>query len=98
LCAPTCTQPGHAWPKEGACPEAGPLPQRLEHPAPATPPQATRLDKTLHKERYRIERFFNKHNQFRRVATRYDKQLANFRGFVQLASISILLASIVTTA
>ncbi|MDJ0388864.1 IS5/IS1182 family transposase, partial [Roseomonas sp. E05] len=29
--------------------------------------------------------------QFRRVATRYDKLLANFRGFVLLASIAILL-------
>lgn len=33
-----------------------------------------------------IERFFNRLKQFRRVATRYDKLLANFRGFVQLAA------------
>lgn len=36
-----------------------------------------------------IERFFNKLKQFRRVATRYDKLLANFMGFVELAAIAI---------
>lgn len=38
-----------------------------------------------------IERFFNKLKQFRRVATRYDKLLANFMGFVKLAAIAIWL-------
>jgi len=51
-----------------------------------------RYDTALYKERNRVERFFNRLKQFRRVATRYDKLLANFRGFVQLAAISILLA------
>lgn len=32
-------------------------------------------DVELYKERNRIERFFNKFKQFRRVATRYDKLL-----------------------
>ena len=36
-----------------------------------------------------IERFFNKLKQFRRVATRYDKLLVNFMGFVKLAAIAI---------
>lgn len=48
-------------------------------------------DTVPYKERNRIERFFNRLQQFRRVATRYDKLLANLRGFVQLAAISILL-------
>jgi putative transposase len=48
-------------------------------------------DADLHKERNRIERFFNKLKQFRRVATRYDKLLANFMGFVKLAAIAIWL-------
>jgi putative transposase len=48
-------------------------------------------DKALYKERNLIERFFNKLKQFRRVATRYDKLLANYEGFVQLAAIAILL-------
>ena len=37
-----------------------------------------RYDPDLYKERNIIERFFNKLKQFRRVATRYDKLLANF--------------------
>ncbi len=48
-------------------------------------------DKDLYKERNLIERFFNKLKQFRRVATRYDKRLVNFMGFVKLAAIAIWL-------
>ena len=48
-------------------------------------------DDELYKERNRIERFFSKLKQFRRVATRYDKLLANFMGFVKLAAIAIWL-------
>lgn len=39
-----------------------------------------------------IERFFNKLKHFRRVATRYDKPLANFMGFVTIAAISAIYA------
>ena len=46
-------------------------------------------DADLYKERNHIERFFNKLKQFRRIATRYDKLLANFMGFVKLAAIAI---------
>ena len=48
-------------------------------------------DPDLYKERNRIERFFRKLKQFRRVATRYDKLLINFMGFVKLAAIAIWL-------
>ena len=48
-------------------------------------------DVELYKERNRIERFFNKLKQFRRVATPYDKLLANFMGFVKRAAIAIWL-------
>jgi putative transposase len=48
-------------------------------------------DPQLYRERNLIERFFNKLKQFRRVATRYDKLLANFMGFVKLAAIAIWL-------
>lgn len=48
-------------------------------------------DADLYKERNLIERFFNKLKQFRRVATRYDKLLTNFMGFVKLAAIAIWL-------
>ena len=63
---------------------------------PVVPPKRNRkrqhaYDKALYKERNRVERFFSKLKQFRRVATRYDKLLANFMGFVTLAAIAILL-------
>jgi putative transposase len=60
------------------------------------PPRSNRkapcdYDKALYRERNLAERFFNKLKQFRRVATRYDKLLPNYQGFVQLAAIAILL-------
>jgi putative transposase len=63
---------------------------------PVIPPKSNRrtpiaYDKALYKERNQVERFFNKLKQFRRVATRYDKLLVNYRGFVILAAIAILL-------
>ena len=63
---------------------------------PVIPPKRNRTfkrpyDAELCKERNIIERFFNKLKQFRRVATRYDKLLANFMGFVKLAAIAIWL-------
>jgi putative transposase len=63
---------------------------------PVIPPRRHRrvmhdYDKDIYKERNLIERFFNKLKQFRRVATRYDKLLANFLGFVKIAAIVILL-------
>ena len=48
-------------------------------------------DSEIYKERNRVERFFAKLKQFRRVATRYDKLLVNFMGFVKLAAIAIWL-------
>lgn len=48
-------------------------------------------DKDLYKERNAVERFFNKLKHFRRVATRYDKLLVNFLGFVKLAAIALWL-------
>jgi putative transposase len=62
----------------------------------AIPPRYNRkvqrsYDADLYKERNRIECFFSKLKQFRRVATRYDKLLANFMGFVKLAAIAIWL-------
>lgn len=59
-----------------------------------TPPKRDRkarrsCDTELYKERNLIERFFNKLKRFRRGATRYDKLLDNFVGFVKLAAIAI---------
>jgi len=63
---------------------------------PVIPPRRHRkhqhaYDKALYKEHNVIERFFNKLKQFRRVATRYDKLLTNFMGFVKIAAIAIML-------
>jgi len=43
-------------------------------------------DRILYKERNRIERFFSKIKQFRRIATRYDKLANSFFSFVCLAA------------
>ena len=61
-----------------------------------SPPRRNRntlrsYDVHLYRERNAIERFFCKLKQFRRVATRYDKLLANFMGFVKLAAIALWL-------
>jgi len=61
---------------------------------PVIPPKRNRrcqhdYDREIYKERNQIERFFNKLKHFRRVATRYDKLLVNFMGFVTLAAIAI---------
>lgn len=45
----------------------------------------------LYHDRNRIERFFNRIKQCRRVATRYDKLTANYLAFVQLAPIRLWL-------
>jgi transposase len=47
----------------------------------------------LYRARNLIERFFNKIEQCRRVATRYDKLAANYLAFIKLASIRIWLRS-----
>lgn len=66
-----------------ACLRRGIMPQlaaRSNRPdaALATYPDAYR-------QRNRIERFFAKLKQFRRIATRYDKLKTTFRGLLQLA-------------
>lgn len=48
-------------------------------------------DKHLYKERTKVEWLINRIKQYRRVATRYEKTARNFLGFVQVASIMVLL-------
>ncbi len=60
------------------------------------PPRSNRTtprsyDEDLYKERHRVECFFSKLKHYRRIATRYDKLLANFIGFLKLAAVHILL-------
>jgi len=50
-----------------------------------------RWTKALYRERNHVERFFNKLNQFRRIATRNDKLGASFSAFIQLAAVRISL-------
>lgn len=58
------------------------------------PTRATRkvqhlVDKAIYALRNRIERFFNKIKNSRRVATRYDKLVESFAAFVLLATIRL---------
>ena len=57
------------------------------------PDRALKLpcDARLYKERNGVERMFAKLKQFRRVATRYDKLVSHFRGFVLIAAIVLWL-------
>jgi putative transposase len=48
-----------------------------------------RYDKERYKNRNLVERFFGRIKQFRRVATRYEKTVENFAGFVWLATLII---------
>jgi transposase len=55
------------------------------------PPISTRCrkltyDRQLYRERNRIERFFNKLKQFRRLATRYDKLAKTFAAALHLVT------------
>ena len=45
------------------------------------------VDHALYRLRNRIERYFSKIKNARRVATRYDKMAASFMAFVELSSI-----------
>ena len=65
---------------------------------PVIPPISTRsqklhYDKERYRERNRIERFFNKIKNFRRIATRYDKLRKTFFAAVYLCA-SFLIAKI----
>jgi transposase len=60
------------------------------------PPKSNRSDPICfspyrYRARNRVERFFNRIKQCRRVATGYDRLAANYLAFVQLASIRLWL-------
>jgi len=55
------------------------------------------VDKALYALRNRIERFFNRAKNSRRVATRYDKLIESFAAFVLLACIRIWIKFVHTT-
>lgn len=58
---------------------------------PVIPPHPRRkdqyaYDKECYKNRNRVERFFNRLKQFRRIATRYDKLAARYAAFVLITA------------
>jgi len=55
------------------------------------------VDKAVYALRNRIERFFNRAKNSRRVATRYDKLIESFAAFVLLACIRIWIRFVHTT-
>lgn len=59
------------------------------HPAPQQPHGKKRYDKVRYRNRNQIERFFGRLKQFRRVATRYEKTIDNFAGFIWLAVLMV---------
>jgi len=67
------------------------------------PPKSNRkvqreYDKTLYKQRNRIERCFSKLKHFRRFATRYEKSKTCFQALVALACSWLILQLYVDTA
>ena len=56
------------------------------------------FSRTLYRMRNRVERFFNKLKQFRRIATRYEKLAANYLAMIKIATIRIWLRAYESTA
>jgi transposase len=50
-----------------------------------------KFDKTLYRERNRVERCFNRLKQSRRIATRYEKKAENYLAMLTIAAISMWL-------
>lgn len=50
------------------------------------------LDMNLYADRNKIERFFGRIKQYRRIATRYEKTARNYLAFLHVASIMTLLS------
>ena len=64
--------------------------------APNIPPMIHRrwkpcFSRVLYRARNRIERFFNRIKHFRRLATRYEKDAANFLAMLKLAAVHLWL-------
>ena len=63
---------------------------------PVIPPKSNRrepiaYDKDLDKLREKVERFFNKLKQFRRIATRYEKLSQTFLALIHLVAVWIII-------
>ena len=67
------------------------------------PPKSNRKDpicfsKHLYRARSRVERFFNKIKQYRRIATRYDKTAESFLAALKLVAVRIWLRDYESTS
>ncbi|RME43654.1 MAG: IS5/IS1182 family transposase, partial [Deltaproteobacteria bacterium] len=70
---------------------------------PVIPPRKNRkkpieYDSEIYKLREKVERFFSKIKQFRRIATRYEKLSKTFLAFIHLAASLIIARKFVNTA
>ncbi len=68
----------------------------LDGVEPVIPPISSRskilpYDKSLYRQRNRIERFFNKIKNFRRIATRYDKLRSSFFAALHLVAAFLII-------
>ena len=64
---------------------------RITIPHKANEHRSGPFDKAVYRLRERVERFFNRLKQFRRIATRYEKRAANYLAMVTLAAVLIWL-------
>ncbi len=53
--------------------------------------QQGRLDRTIYRERNRVERLINRLKQFRRLATRYEKRAENYKAMWQIGALLLWL-------
>ena len=70
---------------------------------PVIPPKSNRIDdipfsKRNYKKRNLVERFINKHKQFRHIATRYDRKASAYLAFAKLAAVRLWLRFYESTA
>ena len=49
------------------------------------------IDRNLYRDRNKVERFFSRLKQFRRLATRYDKTACSFLGMLHFVSVLLWL-------
>ena len=78
-------------PQRQACAELG---VELVSPSKKNAKSPVPLDEVAYRERNRVERFFAKLKEFRRVATRHEKLKETFLGLIQLVCGFIRLRSI----
>ena len=60
---------------------------RLTIPRKSNERKRGKFDKSIYRQRNRVERCFNRLKQFRRIATRYEKKADNYLAMLTLASI-----------